>query len=336
MERQTNPAEIIDTAADKAGYDRLAKRILAFKAVDAWILKTCVKEFYPYSVEFISEHCLTGEVEISDHAVHSGQLARGERINGDDELKQMNSESNSINEETVYYDVRFNAVAPESGNPVTLIINLEIRVDDRPGYSLVTRGMYYCARMISEQHGTVFSGNHYEKIRKVYSIWICPSTPGSRRNGMFRYHTVEEPLVGTSYVKEKAYDLEEVIVLNLGEAESDAECDILNLLNTLFSSTACPEEKKRVLSEKYNIAMTTQMDEEVQHMCSLGDLIDEMSILGDEIERKGRAEGIFETTLLYYKKGRITAEEAASDLGMTVDEFLEKAESFEEKTPEST
>lgn len=40
--------------------------------------------------------------------------------------------------------------------------------------------------MISEQHGTVFTGGHYEKIQKVYSIWICPSTPDCRKNGMFR------------------------------------------------------------------------------------------------------------------------------------------------------
>ncbi len=209
-----------------------------------------MKEFYPYNVEYISEHCLRGEVEISDHAVHSGHPDRRERINGDDELTKLNSESTSISDGTVYYDVRFNAVVPDSGKPVTLIINLEIQVNDTPGYELVTRGMYYCARMISEQHGTVFSGNHYEKIRKVYSIWICPSTAESRKNGMFRYRTIEEPLVGTSYVKEKAYDLEEVIVLNLGEAKSDTECNILNLLNTLFSNTVSPEDKKRVLSEK--------------------------------------------------------------------------------------
>ena len=70
MERQTDLAEVIDVVADKAQYDRCAKKLLAFKAIDAWILKTCVKEFYPYSVEYIAEHCLSGEVEISEHAVH--------------------------------------------------------------------------------------------------------------------------------------------------------------------------------------------------------------------------------------------------------------------------
>ena len=31
----------------------------------------------------------------------------------------------------MYYDVRFNAIAPENGEPITLIINLEIQTDDR-------------------------------------------------------------------------------------------------------------------------------------------------------------------------------------------------------------
>ncbi len=59
-----------------------------------------------------------------------------------------------------------------------------------------------------------------------------------------------------------------------------------------------------------------------------------MCNLGEAIERKGRAEGRFETTLLYYKKGRITAEEAAYDLGMPLSEFLERAEKAEDTTEE--
>lgn len=212
----------------------MAKNLLAFKTIDAWILKACVKEFYPYSVEYISEHCLTGKVEIADHAVHQDYCGNKDKIDGDGKIIGMNSESSSINEGTVYYDVRFNAMVPDSKEPVTLIINLEIQADDKQGYELVTRGLYYCARMISEQHGMVFTGSHYEKIQKVYSIWICPSTPSSRRNGMYRYHTVENAVIGESYIKEETYDKAEVIVLNLGNAENEVECDILNLLNILF------------------------------------------------------------------------------------------------------
>lgn len=286
MERQTDLAEVIDVVADKAQYDRCAKKLLAFKAIDAWILKTCVKEFYPYSVEYIAEHCLSGEVEISEHAVHQDQLNRSKRVNGDEQVTKMNSESSSVNEGTVYYDVRFTAIAPTNGEIIKLIINLEIQTNDKPGYELVTRGIYYCARMISEQHDSVFIGEHYEKIQKVYSIWICPSTPECRKNQMTRYHMTKDQVIGNTYVKEEAYDLLETIILSLGEPENDADCSILNLLNTLFSPSVLPDEKKNVLSKKYNIATTAELESEVQRMCNLSTAIENQGI------KKGRAEGV--------------------------------------------
>ncbi len=286
MERQTDLAEAIDVVADKAQYDRCAKKLLAFKAIDAWILKTCVKEFYPYSVEYITEHCLSGEVEISEHAVHQDQLNRSKRVNGDEQVTKMNSESSSVNEGTVYYDVRFTAIAPTNEEIIKLIINLEIQTNDKPGYELVTRGIYYCARMISEQHDSVFIGEHYEKIQKVYSIWICPSTPECRKNQMTRYHMTKDQVIGNTYVKEQAYDLMEIIILSLGEPENDADCSILNLLNTLFSPSVLPDEKKNVLSKKYNIAMTAELESEVQRMCNLSTAIENQGI------KKGRVEGV--------------------------------------------
>ena len=47
----------------------------------------------------------------------------------------------------------------------------------------------------------------------------------------------------------------------------------LKLLNTLFSPTVLPDEKKRILSKKYNIAMTVELESEVQRMCNLGTAI---------------------------------------------------------------
>lgn len=281
MERQTALAETIDIVADKAKYDQCAKRLLSYKAIDAWILKSCVQEFVDSDVDYISSHCLIGDVELSEHAVHQDQLSNPQRLNSDLQIAKMNSESASINEGTIYYDVRFTAVLPNTETPIGLIINLEIQNDDKPGYELVTRGTYYCARMISEQHGTVFTGEHYELIRKVYSIWICPSAPGCRKNGMFRYHTIEDALIGASYAQKGSYDLSEVIVLNLGDAACESNCSILNLLNTLFSPTVLPDQKKKILSENYNITMTEELESEVTDMCNLS----------TAIENKGRAEG---------------------------------------------
>lgn len=319
MERQTDLAEAIDVVDDKAQYDRCVKKLLAFKAIDAWILKTCVKEFYPYSVEYITEHCLSGEVEISEHAVHQDQLNRSKKVNGDEQVTKMNSESSSVNEGTVYYDVRFTAIAPTNGEIIKLIINLEIQTNDKPGYELVTRGIYYCARMISEQHDSVFIGEHYEKIQKVYSIWICPSTPECRKNQMTRYHMTKDQVIGNTYVKEEAYDLMEIIILSLGEPENDADCSILNLLNTLFSPSVLPDEKKSVLSEKYNIAMTAELESEVHRMCNLSTAIENQGIKKGLEE--GRAEGRVEGVDLMAKLVKILlAEKKYSDVEKASDD----------------
>ena len=113
--------------------------------------------------------------------------------------------------------------------------------------------------MISEQYGTVFTDEHYEDIQKVYSIWICPDPAKKRRNGIFKYHTVEDTIVGNSGTKQKAYDLMEVVILNLGDADESSELEILDLLNVLFSTTATPEEKKKRLNDEFDIAMTDRI-----------------------------------------------------------------------------
>ena len=69
----------------------------------------------------------------------------------------------------------------------------------------------------------------------------------------------------------------------------------------------------------------------------IGRMIDEAESRGlaegrAEGRAEGHAEGIdfgkLETTILYYRKGRISLEEAASDLGISTDEFIEKMNRF--------
>ena len=72
-------------AAEKAKCDHCAKKILAFKAVSAWIVKDCVKEFSDCSVDYISEHCLLGDAEVSEHAVHQDQTSRDTKLNVNDQ-----------------------------------------------------------------------------------------------------------------------------------------------------------------------------------------------------------------------------------------------------------
>lgn len=83
MVRQTDIAQTIDTALDKAKYDECAKKLLSYKSIIAWILKSCTKEFSQYSIAFIMDHCLKGKAEISQRAVHQDQPDREERLDRD-------------------------------------------------------------------------------------------------------------------------------------------------------------------------------------------------------------------------------------------------------------
>ncbi len=269
MKQQTNLANTIDLVDIRAKYDNCAKKLLTFQSIIAWILKSCTHEFSQYSTSYICENCLTEQPQFSSHAVHQDQLNKEEQLDGNTRMDTLNSESTAIKEQTVYYDIRFRALLPKEVTPIQLIINLEVQLDDTPGYPLIKRGIYYCSRMISEQYGTVFTNEEYEKIQKVYSIWIFPDPAKKRANGIFRYRMNEETVYGKPYEKLENYDLAEVVILNLGDAKEESNAEILNLLNTLFSSTLTPTEKKQRLEKDFHIAMTMELEEEVDTMCTL-------------------------------------------------------------------
>ena len=287
MIRQTGLAQAIDIAGNRAKYDECAKKLLSYKAIIAWILKSCTKEFSQYEVQYICDNCLKEEVEVSTHAVHQDELGKDKKLGGDERIEGMNTESNSSQEHTIYYDIRLPAFLPKSNERVRLILNLEIQLDDTPGYPIVKRGFYYCGRMISEQYGTVFVDEHYEKVEKVYSIWICPDPAKKRKNGIFKYHTIEDIIYGEPYTKEENYDLMEVVILNLGDADKSSDLAILDLLNVLFSTTTTPEEKKRRLHNEFEIAMTAEFESEVQEMCNLSEALVEQ---GAEREKMSLAQ----------------------------------------------
>ena len=97
--KQTNIAHTIDLTADRAKYDECAKKLLTYNAVIAWILKSCTKEFSQYSVQFICDNCLTGDIEISQRSVHQDYLDKNTRLNGNQRIDGLNTEANSINEQ---------------------------------------------------------------------------------------------------------------------------------------------------------------------------------------------------------------------------------------------
>lgn len=281
MEIETTLSQDIYTAGENAEYDAACKRLLSEKIILAWIMKACLEEYRECSISEIAEKYIEGEPQIAEIPVSPDETAAvGSRIRG------MQTEDITMTEGTITYDIRFLATVPGSGACIRLIINVEAQNDFYPGYPLIKRAIYYCSRMISSQYGTEFSASHYEKIKKVYSIWICTNPPKYRENTITKYAIAEKPLVGLAAEKIENYDLMSVVMICLGRSDSENYEGILKLLDTLFSPERNAEEKERILQEDFHIEMTQTLEREVSIMCNLSKGVEERGL------QKGLQRGI--------------------------------------------
>ena len=143
-------------------------------------MKNCLEEYQGIDVKEIAEKYIEGKPQFAETAVLPDEINLPL-------IKGTGAEDTSINEQTITYDIKFSAIAPSNGDTVELIINVEAQNDFYPGYPLIKRAIYYCNRMISSQYGTEFTNSHYEKIKKVYSIWICMNPPRYKQNTITKY-----------------------------------------------------------------------------------------------------------------------------------------------------
>lgn len=285
MKQKTTLAQGIDIAEQKAQYDAACKRVLAEKIILAWIMKHTMKEYVSYDVREIAERFILGEPIVAGVSVLPDET-NAPRIAG------VGVEDTSVTEGTVTYDILFRAIVPCSDEVVQMIINVEAQNDFYPGYPIVKRGIYYCARMISSQYGTIFTKSHYEKIQKVYSVWICMNPPKGRSNTITEYSVEERNHIGNVKEDEEHYDLISAVMICLGSDEDGTENELLRLLDVLLSSEKKAKEKKEILEKEFHIPMTERIEEEVEHMCNLS----------DGVENKGIQQGIRLTVINMLKE----------------------------------
>ena len=313
-------AKDIETTNQKAQYDSCVKKLLSEKIILAWILKECVEEFKPFSIKQIMQESFEDEPQISTVAVDQDELDYEEgsadknfEEGGSSRIEGMNTEDNSVREGKVFYDIRFVARVPGTKEPVRLIVNLEAQKSSKTSYPIIKRAIYYVSRMISAQKNRVFTKSHYEKIRKVCSIWIQMNVDEEMANTITEYSIAEKNIVGNVREKKTDYDLLSVVMLRLGNADQAKNEPILRLLDVLLSREKQPEEKKEILERDFDIPMTVAMKEEVQVMCNLGEGIYEQG------ERKKAVE--IAKNLIFI--GTLTDEQIASSTGLTVEEVKE-------------
>ncbi|SEQ83837.1 PD-(D/E)XK nuclease family transposase, partial [Lachnospiraceae bacterium NE2001] len=150
--------------------------------------------------------------------------------------------------------------------PVHFTVNIEIQKDENPGYPLVCRAIYYLARLISRQKGTAFVKDHYEKLHKVYSIWICTDTAKKRRNTIIDYSMDRHTLYGPEIKDDLNCDKMSAIFISLLQEENKSDNKIIRLLSVIFSKDIDPIIKKQLIEEEFGIPMTKEMEKEMNKM----------------------------------------------------------------------
>ena len=69
-------------------------------------------------------------------------------------------------------DSVFEVKVPGTGGTMELIVNIEGQSDLGSKNYMENRMEYYLSQLIYGQKGTYFSGQNYQDMRKVYSIWF--------------------------------------------------------------------------------------------------------------------------------------------------------------------
>ena len=287
MERLTELGKsIIATDPDKIRLDNAVKSVLAYKPLLARIFKEVVSECREMDVELI-ESCIEGDVLISRVYVDSGLTNVGERIDG------LSTEA-YLNEEGLdKYDLRTYLRIPgkKEKECVKLLINVEAQNEDKPGYDISLRALFYCCRMISAQQGVEFSTDaddsvKYGNIKKVYSIWICTDTAQKRANSIEKYAINRSLLVGNN-PDEPRYDIMNAIIINISGKHDIVDTDngLIRMLTDLFDERIDGVGKVEKL-KAYGLKLTKEVESEVTDMCTYATAMEKKGI------EKGIKEGI--------------------------------------------
>ena len=130
----TSLVESLDYAGSGARYDKSAKRIMSFKSVLAWTLKSVCKEFSDLDLKYIERTASETSPSQIRRYTRTTPIERLSLV-ATRELLQA-SESVSKKDGTVNFDLRFRVRTPQ-------IMNIEIQNENNPIYRLVSRGIYY-------------------------------------------------------------------------------------------------------------------------------------------------------------------------------------------------
>ena len=269
----TEIANAVNAAGDKAQYDTRVKRLLAQKSILAHILVKTVDEFKGMKPEDVVKY-IEGEPSISVVPVEPGLAnmekpdAAGQRIVG------LNTENAEINEGLVRFDIIF-YVRMKNGLS-QIIVNIEAQKDEPTEYKILNRAIFYVSRLISSQKERDFVNTNYDDIKQVFSIWICMNMDD---NSLSHIHLTKDELLKPCNWKGNL-DLLNIVLIGITSEipEHDEKYEMHRLIGALLSSELKEQEKLDIIEHEYNIPISQEFREDVSIMCNLSQGIEDKAI----------------------------------------------------------
>ena len=269
----TEIANAVNAAGDKAQYDTRVKRLLAQKSILAHILVKTVDEFKGMKPEDVVKY-IEGEPSISVVPVEPGLAnmektdATGQRIVG------LNTENAEINEGLVRFDIIF-YVRMKNGLS-QIIVNIEAQKDEPTEYKILNRAIFYVSRLISSQKERDFVNTNYDDIKQVFSIWICMNMDD---NSLSHIHLTKDEMLKPCNWKGNL-DLLNIVLIGITNEipEHDKKYEMHRLIGALLSSELKEQEKLDIIEHEYNIPISQEFREDVSIMCNLSQGIEDKAI----------------------------------------------------------
>lgn len=266
----TEIANAVNAAGDKAQYDTRVKRLLAQKSILVHILVKTVDEFKGMKPEDVVKY-IEGEPSISVVPVEPGLAnmektdATGQRIVG------LNTENAEINEGLVRFDIIF-YVRMKNGLS-QIIVNIEAQKDEPTEYKILNRAIFYVSRLISSQKERDFVNTNYDDIKPVFSIWICMNMD---YNSLSHIHLTKDEMLKPCNWKGNL-DLLNIVLIGITNEipEHDEKYEMHRLIGALLSSELKEQEKLDIIEHEYNIPISQEFREDVRIMCNLSTGIEE-------------------------------------------------------------
>ena len=121
---------------------------------------------------------IEGEPYISTVPLDPGMTNIKERKEGSiketetpEQIRGLNTENSELNEGMIRFDIIF-YVRMKDGL-TQIIVNIEAQKEEPGKYYILNRAIFYIGRIVSSQKGRDFVKSEYNKMKRVYSIWIC-------------------------------------------------------------------------------------------------------------------------------------------------------------------